>query len=88
MPAEQHVVVGQPERAREERAFAFGQAIDLAVVARGVAAEEAFVHQLALDGVDGAADARIFGFEEADQRHQQQRGVEFLRAVVLRERPA
>jgi hypothetical protein len=69
----QHVIVRQPERAGQKGALARRQTIDAFM--RLVAADEAIVHQLALDAGDRADHARVVGGEEADQRHHQQTGV-------------
>ena len=65
--AEQHVVVGQPEAAGEERAFAGGQSVvgRVAVVAQHEAVDE----QVLLDRRDRAAHARIVGRQKADERN-------------------
>ena len=47
--------------------------------------DEAVVHELALDRLDGAEHPRVVGGQEADERDHQQAGVESLRAVGLHE---
>ena len=76
-------IVREPERAGQEGALARRQAVRPRV--RAVALHEAVVHQVLLDGLDGAANARVGGRQEADQRDHQQAGVEVLRAVILHE---
>ena len=63
-----------------------GSAVDAGV--GRVAQHEAVDHQLALDGLDGAAHARIVGRQEAHLRNQEQAGVQMRRAVRLHERVA
>ena len=84
--AHQRQRVGEPERAGQERAFAFGQAVGRGMLA--VALDEAVLHELARDRLHRGDDARIARRQEADDRHQQQRGVELAGAVVLHERAA
>ena len=83
VPAEQRVVVGQPEGAGQERAFAGGQP----VVRRSavVAIHEAVPQQVLFDSGDGAAHARVGRGEETDQRDHQETGVEEFRAERLDE---
>ena len=50
-----------------------------------IAADEAVLHQLALDRHDRAADPRVVRRQKAELRDQQQRGVEVARAVILDE---
>ena len=52
-----------------------------------VAPHQAVDHQLAADRLDGAAHARIVGRQEADQRQQQQAGIQRLAAEILHEAP-
>jgi hypothetical protein len=83
VPTHQGVVVGEPERAGEERALAGGQPVDAVARLLGVALHEAVLQQLPLDGGDGALHAFVGGWEEADQRDHQQRGVELPGAACL-----
>jgi hypothetical protein len=55
--AEKGEIVGEPERADEEGRLSDGEAVD--VGRRLVAADEAVVQELALDGFDGAGHAGI-----------------------------
>jgi hypothetical protein len=52
-----------------------------------VAEDEAVSGQLSLDRLDGRADPRVIGREEAEQGDQQGRGVECVGLVVLAEDP-
>jgi hypothetical protein len=83
--AHQHQAVGVPVGRHQERAFTGRQAVDAAVVGL-VALHEAVDGQLAPDGVDGAHDARIVGWQEADERNHQKAGVERGGVVGLHER--
>src|SRR6201995_1309682 len=56
--AEQLVAVAEPERARQDPAFAAGYPVG-GRLARLVAAQEAAVQELALDCLDRAADPRV-----------------------------
>ena len=78
--------VGEPEAARQERPLAGRQPV-VGLVGR-VAQHEALVVELAPDGLDRADHARVITRQETDARDQQQRGVERLGAVGLRERAA
>ena len=66
--AEQLETVDEPERAREEHAFAGRQSVDAVVSA--VAEYETVLDQLALDRLDGAAHARVRSGQKADERNQ------------------
>ena len=70
-------VVGQPERAREKRALAGRQPVD--VGPRLVARHEAVGHEVRCDRLDRAHDARVAGRQEADERHHEEARVEELR---------
>jgi len=66
--SEEYEVVGEPERAREERALPRRETVD-SLGRRGmVAAHEAVDEELALDRGDRAADARVGRGKEADER--------------------
>jgi hypothetical protein len=67
--------VDQPEAAGEKHSLTGGQSIP-GVLVRDVAHHEPISHELALDGLDGAEDARIGGREKAHLGDEQQRGIE------------
>src|SRR5262245_56283157 len=77
--------VGQPERAREEGAFAGRQAVDvrLGLVAR----HEAVGDQMLPDGPHGTEHPRIAGREKADEGNHEETRVEELGSVGLDEGP-
>ena len=83
LPPDQVQVVGQPERAGEERAFGAAQTV---AGRRGVVAQdEAVVGEVARDRLDGADHPRVVRRQEPDLRDEQGRGVEGRRAVGLGE---
>src|SRR6185312_5271247 len=85
-PADQAEAVRQPEAARKKRALAAGKPVETGT--RRIAGDKTIAHQLPLDRLNRAADARIFGLQEAELWDQQQRGVEIAAAVILDERVA
>jgi hypothetical protein len=62
-----------------------GKSVDERLVVGAVAVDERAVGELALDCLDGAADARVLGWQEPGGPDQQEAGVEFARAVGLGE---
>src|SRR6478672_4273957 len=84
VPAEELVAVDEPERAGKKDAFANREPVD-AVIARSISEDKAVTQEVALDRCDRAAHARVACGEEADERDQEQAGVELLRAVGLDE---
>src|ERR1700751_6042193 len=71
----QNVIAHQPEAARQESAFAFGQPI--AGILGFVAQNEFTIDQQSLlDRSDSSLDPRVANGKEANQRNQQQTGVE------------
>ena len=76
-----------PERARGERAFGAGQAVD-GVVVIVIAINHAVAHQVLFDGIEGGQPAWVLGADETHQWHQQHRAVEGGAADVLDEMPA
>src|SRR5262245_15507188 len=82
MPALQDIIVDEPETARQEGAFALGQAI--ASVFRLVSQHEFAVDQkLSLDCLKRSSDTRIGRRKKAYEGEEQQAGVQPLRAVDL-----
>src|SRR5712692_10850855 len=75
--------VREPEAAGQERAFLAGQAVVDPL--RPVPQHEPVHHELALDGFDGADDARMGRRQESDLRQQQQRRIEVVRTIGLHE---
>ena len=73
----------EPERADRERALLAGEPV--VGLLHAVAQHEAVDGELVGDGEHGGAHARVVGREEAEQRHEQQRRVERVGLVVLRE---
>src|SRR6202035_3742316 len=80
----QHVIVDKPKAAGQKCSFARRQAV-LDIV--GLVAQDEFTvdQQLVLDGAKRSADPRIGCGQEADDRKQQQAGVEPLGAIGLHE---
>src|SRR5690606_35475932 len=71
--------------AGEENAFARGQPVDVVPGFRVVTQHESATIEIAPDGVNGPYDAGILHGQETDKRDQQQRAVESVGAVMLRE---
>src|SRR5204862_200953 len=79
-------IVGEPERAREECTLARRQAVDaLVLVVAGIAVDESVAVELSLDRGDRAHHPGVVRRQEADERDDEQAGVEPLRTVRLRE---
>src|SRR5215217_5350012 len=88
-PADQGVVVGQPEAAGQEGSLPAGEPVHrLPGRAGGIAEHEPVVQQLPLDGLDGALDPRVGRGQEPHQGNEQEAGVQLPRPVVLGEGPA
>src|SRR5207247_8466256 len=75
----------EPERARQEDAFAARQSVDPDLL-RLVAEHEAVGRQLPPNRLDGRDEALVVRGQEADERHQQHARVELVGAERLRER--
>src|SRR3954454_8062874 len=84
---DQREVDHQPEAAGEERALAWRETVG-GVLVGDVPHHEPVLDQIALDRLDGPDDARILWRQKADLRDQQQRRIELIRPVELRERVA
>src|SRR5260370_39254595 len=77
-------IVREPEGSWKKDAFTRRQPVDAAVFLN-VAHHKPVPHQLALDGIDGADDARIVYRQEAEQRYHEQRGIECASTIILHE---
>ena len=77
-------VADEPKRAHGEDAFVAVKAV-IGLLGR-VASQEPIHLQLGPDTVHRRAHPGVFGRQEANHRHHEQRGVSVLRAVVLHER--
>src|SRR5215212_3179330 len=75
----------QPERASQEDTFTRRQPIDMLLLLASVAKQETVDTQLASDRLDGRDESRIVRRQEADDRHEQDAGVELVRSVRLGE---
>src|SRR5215213_8205453 len=75
----------QPERASQEDAFARWEPIDMLLILASVAKQETVDTELASDRFDGRDESRIVRRQEADDRHEQNAGVELVRSVRLGE---
>ena len=84
-PALEEVVVGEPERAGQERTLAARQTVDLAEAVARVPQDEAVGAQVAFDRGNRAHDTRVGRGEEADEGDHQQAGVELGAAERLGE---
>src|SRR5580698_9770082 len=74
MPSQQHVIVDEPEAAREKRALAGRQAVDRR--SRIVAHHKSVAQKPAFNRSDRALDARIVRRQEADDGNEQQARVQ------------
>src|SRR5262249_12499113 len=76
--------IDEPERARQEGAFSRWHAVEMPFGA--ISEQHAVPREVSLDGLDGAANARIIWREETDEGQKQQTGVQSRTAVGLCER--
>lgn len=84
MAALQYIIVRQPESAGEKLTLAVRHPIDVRVLR--VPCYKATLHEICFNGFNRADYARIIRWEEADQRHHEETGVEVFRAVILHKR--
>lgn len=82
---EQSEAIDKPEGAREKRAFAGGETVDIRVLVGVVTLDETVGGEFALDGVDGANDTRIVDRQKADERQHEETRIELGGAVELGE---
>src|SRR5688500_3953660 len=83
MASQQNVSIHQPETACEESALAWRQAV---VGAFGcITQDEAVDREMAFNGFDGAANARILRRQETDFGKQKQAGVKLGTVIGLHE---
>ena len=82
MAALQDVIIDEPEAASQKSAFAFGKPVSGVI---GLVAQDEFAvdQQFFLDGAQRSAHPRIGCGKKADERDQQQAGVEPLGAIGL-----
>src|SRR5579862_1043657 len=84
MTAGHPIVVGEPERARNECPLTRRETIDAGL--GRIPEHQPFVHEFSFDRGDRRSYARILRGQETDQRNHQQRRVERFRSVILDER--